>query len=580
MKKKVLLLMACFMAFVVVLAACGNEEPTADTPSNDAPATTAPPADDTAGGDDTAAGEGVEGTDELYLDADGNLRFHETRTISVAMWERDSDRLPNFDESYWADWIVENMLATHNVQVEWEVIPRWSEGDHISMLLGGGAAPDVGMTFGGSIVESYANMGGMINLIPYLDSYRHLLPNLYYHLGEDIIYWNFNPEANELHSLMGREAIHGRINTFIREDWLNALDLPIPTTHEEFEATLLAFRDRYDELPGDLSINDVIPFMSGSNVGWDIGAITESFIPSDISERDWYVYGWDAMRFMHRDAIYQAASMVNRWFYEGLMWDDFVIAEGSIGQDRIRLGHVGSVIANWDLPFRPADRWILDMRDNIGPDANFIPIAPFPSDSGEPQIFLAAAAQRNIFFPHTNNEVLASLLYLDFMSRPDTLFTLQVGVEGIHFETNADGTLNFLAEEEGGHQFPDNMLMPSARNFDITVTANGISHLDTLFNSYGGIEPAAVEASRNFMVRYGRAFAPVNVRPIAAQDGMTGLEEERTEILQILVAGTSPENFTARFNELYEAYLNMGGRAIIEERLEAWIEEFGDVENR
>lgn len=585
MKKSIKFLSAIFaVALILVLAACGdgNDPDPAPPVDNQQPPVTG---DNNNAGDDTGTAEtGLPAG--VYVDANGNYRFETTRNITVPLWDRDNSRIPDFVDSFWAEWIAEQMLAIHNVAVEWVTIPRWSEGEHISMLLGAGDAPDVSMSFSSPIVDSFASMGAIHNLVPFLDQYRDLLPNLYGFLGEDIVYWNLDPGTNELFSLMGREAMHGRVSMFVREDWLAALGLPVPTTHQEFENTLVAFRDRVSELPGYpevVNAQNIIPLGIGNDVLWGIQPLIESFIPTDITERDWFIYGWHDRRFMHQDAVYQALELLNRWWDMDLMWDDLGVGESSDLSDQNRLGRVGVWGANWDMPFRPGDRYILDLRENVGPDANYIAFNPFPADNGRPQIFLANEAMRPIFFPTSNTEVLASFLYLDFMSRTETLQMLQLGVEGIHWEFDAAGAFVFVPnqDEDGNYNWEDRYVMPSGRNFDITITANGIGE-DLLFYSYPGIEPAAVAAARDVATRYGRTWPAVSVRGRDAEEGMAvlrgGAAESISRQIAVRLVQVNPANFSERFAAEWADYMNMGGRAIIEERAEAWIESIGDCD--
>jgi putative aldouronate transport system substrate-binding protein len=286
---------------------------------------------------------------------------------------------------------------------------------------------------------------------------------------------------------------------------------------------------------------------------------------------------------MHREASYQTLELLNRWWSMDLMWDDLGVGESGDLQDLNRLGRVGVMGANWDMPFRPADRYNLDLRENVGPDAGFIAFNPFPADNGRPQIFLANEAMRPIFFPVSNTEVLASFLYLDFMSRVDTLQTLQLGVEGIHWYYDAAGAFVFIPNQDadGNYNWEDRYVMPSGRNFDITITANGIGE-DLLFYSYPGSTPAEVAAARDVATRYGRTWPAVSVRGRAAEEGMAvlrgGAAETISRQIAVRLVQGNPATFSERFASEWEDYMNMGGRAIIEERLEAWNESIGDCD--
>ena len=558
MKKNKMWFWVISVLALFVLMACGNDDD-GETPASE--------------GDDTGLIES--GEDDFGLDENG--RFIEPVTISVLLWQRDNDRMPVLAESYWADWIAARMLEERNIIIEWETIGRWSEGTDLSNLIGAQMAPDVSFTFSQPNVESFASWGGVHNLMDYLPRYRQFLDNLYGFLNDEtdaLIYHNLDPVTNELWSITGRNAVHGRVNTWIREDWLDALDLPVPTTFEEFEAALYAFQERSDELTG-LYDTQVIPYMTGQDVAWDMQTLIESFIPSDITDREWFIYDFDDRRFMHEDAVREATRVFNQWFNDGLIWEDFIIAETAAGHDQVRLGNVGAFTGNWDFPFRAGEAFQTTMRENIGEDATFIPIQPFLNDTGSVQSFLPNPTDRFIFFPSTNENILASLMYLDFMSRADTLLTIQLGFEGTHWTESPDGTITFIEDTEE-NPWPDNQLFAGGFNFDIALLANGVSDLDILFYSYAGIPASEVERARTLNLENERRFASVSTRSIEAESGMAEVLADARDVLLHTVIAANPSDFDTVWESEFETYMNLGARAIIEERTQAWYETFGD----
>lgn len=590
-KNKLWLMVSIFVAAVLVLVACGGGAEETNSGETD--------------NADVSEGE----AEEFGLDENG--RFIEQRTISVGLWDRNDSRIPNFDESHWAEWVAESMLEEYNVVIEWQPVSRWEEDEFQATQLGAGNAADVGVTFDNAMITTIAEMGAIHNLYPVLQQYDQLLPNLNGLLGDNV-YHNLDSVTEELWTITGlnNNATNGRTSTWIREDWLEALDLPIPTTLEEFEETLIAFRDRADELPGigqagEIEIKnddgevidtvshtmteaDVIPMMITQDVGWDASTLFDSLIPSDITEREWFIHGFDDRRFMFEDAMREGTRILNRWYDEDLIFDDFVIVESKDAQDRIRLGHVGATIANWDMPFRGGDGWTTGttgIHANIGENANYIPILPFLNEQGEVQQFVPQPTDRFIFLPSTNDEVLASLLYLDFMSRPDTIRYLQIGQEGIHHEILEDGSISMLPQDDLDGEW----VQPSGMNFDITLTVNNMGAwqfdgdedvaLNTLSRAYPGIEPESILHAREIGTTNNIMFRNVSVGRIESEDGMSGpLGDIRDQIFHRMIANTAPENFDSAWESEYQVYLDMGGRAIIEEREQAWLDTFGDVD--
>lgn len=560
MKKRALV--GVFASLALLLSACGNE---AAQPEN--------------------AVEGV--VSEFGLDENG--RFIEPRTITVALWDRGHERIPDFSESYWTEWVQERILEEHNIIVEWQTVPRWEEATFQTTQLSAGLGADVGATFNESMVRTISQMGGLLDMYPLLERYGDLLPNLFGLVGEELLYWNLDPVTQELWSLTGRLFQDGRSLTFIREDWLNILDLPVPTTLEEFEATLMAFRDNAALLPGNDN-GTVIPYKLGADVTWHASTLFESLVPSDITEREWFVHslpGNNNERLFHFEEVAREGSRIlNRWFNEDLLWNDFVIADDAAGGDLVIHGRVGAFTGNWDFPYRANPGFVAGMQDHVGPEANFIPIAPFRNDAGEVRMFFPAPIDRHIFFPTTNTEPLASLLYLDFISRPDVLDFLQFGFEGMHYEVLADGSIATLAETDE-NPFPNNKVFPVLRNFDLTMTVNGIHFMETdleralgtLALGYPGIEPERIISARELGLDHAYWFRNVLTRGIASEEGMIApLIDARETLLQVVIAGTSPEDFDAVFDSMYRDYLSLGAALIMEEREQAWIETFGDVD--
>ena len=511
---------------------------------------------------------------------DENLRFINTQPLSVAIWDRGHERMPDMADNGWTEWMQAQLLEDHNIAVEFVVVPRWEESAFTSTLIGAGSAPDVTFHFGGmALTNTFAGMGALLDFGPLLETYRDWLPNMYGFLGENV-YWNIDPVTGQNFALASRRTEIMRQNTFIREDWLNALDLAPPTNFDEFEAALIAFRDNAELLLGE-DADMMVPLMMDGDVGWAAMALIESFIPDAITEREWFRYDFDVRRIMH-PTTKEAIRIINRWYHEGLIFQEFAYGEaGTVMADLVRLGVVGAQIANWDMPFRAGgDLQIVTMREHRGPEANFITILPFQNDAGNSVMFAFSPADRNIVLPATNANPVASLLYIDWISRQSTRDFLAFGEEGRHHAVEAGGALRILPGEEQ----PDNMIFAAVHNFDINFISNGFDlgnnerTVNTLALAYAGIEPSAIMEARNMALSAARVWRTVHTRPIDAQEGMTTpLNEFRDTVFHNSVVAPI-DQFDQVWDTMMAQYMAMGGQAIIDERDQAWVELFGDVD--
>ncbi|MBO5623957.1 MAG: extracellular solute-binding protein, partial [Butyrivibrio sp.] len=235
MKKKVLsMFLASAMALSVV--ACGSSESGSDTGSattDTGSKTETTTETTTTTTTESADATGAESTSELV---DG--KFADTRKITVEIYDRGNDGGSDPENNMYTEYIKKGMLEEHNVEVTFKKVPRWTEVDDINNLLAAGEAPDICVTYSYPTVLTYAQMGGVIDLADYVDTYKADLPNLWNWLGEQNIYWDKDPKTGSIWAIEGRRAEQQRIVTFVRQDWLDKLELKAPTSTQEFEDML------------------------------------------------------------------------------------------------------------------------------------------------------------------------------------------------------------------------------------------------------------------------------------------------------------------------------------------------------
>lgn len=155
--KKTLYLAIVALLTMTMLAACVSSP---STPPADP--TQAPAAKETTPADTKPA--------ETAEIVDG--KFTKTRKITVEIYDRSNEGGSPPEDNFYTDFIKEGMLRDHNVEVEFIPVPRWTEVDVLNNLLAAGDAPDICVTYSYPTIQSYANMGGVLDMAPLLEANR------------------------------------------------------------------------------------------------------------------------------------------------------------------------------------------------------------------------------------------------------------------------------------------------------------------------------------------------------------------------------------------------------------------------
>lgn len=562
MKQKILsILVMSFM--VLALTACGSSKDTSQVQKDNKSTET--------------DGKGTEKGDTESELVDG--KFTKTRKITVEVYDRGNDGGSDPEDNMYTEYIKKGMLEKHNVEVTFKKVPRWTEVDDINNLLAAGEAPDICVTYSYPTVLTYAQMGGVIDLSSYVDKYKNETPNLWNWLGETNIYWNKNPKDGTLWAIEGKRVEQQRIVTFVRQDWLDKLGMKAPTTTQEFEDMLHAFEDNAEKLLG-ADASKMIPFSVSYDVGWRASNLITSFMDPDITDKEYYINGFDD-RMVTQKGTKEAVRLLNKWYNAGLMWDDFALyGSGDTTEgDMFKAGYIGSYMQSWDEPFRNGeDSYNSNLKRNVGEDAKFVPIDPFTNSKGKHAKWLySSAGDRKIFFPTTNKEPLASLLYLDFISSPETIKYLQAGDEGVTHEVMDSGAIKILAAT-------GDAIQNSGKNIDYTITCNGTYFGDpdvaalSLAYGYAEADPQLVMQASEIALKDGIAPKNVNVGEISAEAGVGDtLSSKRDQLFDNAVVA-SVDKFDSVWDSFMADYLSAGGQAIMDERAAKWKEYFGDSE--
>ena len=224
----------------------------------------------------TACGGGAGGGEAVDVSEvnpeDVQLPLAETATLSgLTNYPAGSESEPNNRT------IFKRLEEETNVHIEWKTIQSDQWGDKIALEMSNiNTLPDFvfNANFGDTELLKYAKQGVILNVEELIDTF---MPNLQAVFEQAPEYRTMcTDEEGHIWALpwieqLGYEktAIQTVGNmSFINKAWLDFLSLPIPSTVEEFESTLVAFKDNAAQLKSEFGIDgDVIPMSCIMNDG-------------------------------------------------------------------------------------------------------------------------------------------------------------------------------------------------------------------------------------------------------------------------------------------------------------------------
>ncbi|WP_019424548.1 extracellular solute-binding protein [Paenibacillus sp. OSY-SE] len=222
-------------------------------------------------------------------------------------------------------------------KVEFQHPPSGQEADQFNLMLASGKLPDVIEYSWGGVAKGPDQAIKEKRILRLNELIEKYAPNLSKVLADrpdlkklvttdegNIYVFPFLRPEQELLTFMGPT---------IRQDWLDKLGLQVPTTIEEWEKMLIAFRD------GDPNGNgkkDEIPFLLRDiNVAF-VGAygITDGFY------REGEVIKYGPIQPQYKDYV----TMLNRWYKEGLLDKDYATTDGKLQDAKMTGNLLGSLV--------------------------------------------------------------------------------------------------------------------------------------------------------------------------------------------------------------------------------------------
>ena len=485
-------------------------------------------------------------------------------SITVEVFDRGTDAgKTNPADNAWTEWIKAKVLKDENINVTFVPISRWTEEQNIVARMAAQDAPDLCYTYSMANVTNWGLQGGVYDLAPYVDT---LLKDMKEMMGEDpsipgqnLVWHSRDVDTGALYGISNKYIYTASHNTFIRKDWLDKLGLPVPKTTQEFYDAMTAFKNS----AAKLGVSRVIPFLTTSDIRWQVYNIFMSFMPANLSSKDRYI-NTVGERALMVPGVKDAYRFLNKMYNDGLIDPDFPLYTDDTGPGNVmKSGIVGAFQHNWDHPYRQNTQIQTELEKNV-PGAKFIPIDPFTNSAGlTPKRGSPAAGGLIFFVPKTSRNIEAALRYANWLCRYENYHFLQFGNEGVNHTAVNGIKLPIPAAQPQWNQ-------NSGINVDYTMSINGYvvpaeQFGQVLSASYPGIPPEEVTAAYRISSTNAKAepFVPVTVLSLAE---VRQVLVDKEKVLSVNLIRAKPADFDRVWDEGIKDWLDSGAQRVIDEQ--------------
>lgn len=335
-------------------------------------------------------------------------------------------------------WIEQQLEEKYNVDITLIPLPGWTDGQaKLNLLMADeDQRPDVIWWWGmDKEYLQWVDAGLLHELTPYMEKY----PNITGYYNDTTMFYASHSDG-KMYRIPGDVAEPSCMTGWIRKDWLDALDLPVPTTREEFKDTLLKFT--FDD-PDKNGKDDTYGF---SGAGLDMRGFQSFWSPYNVDPNNFVVLpDGNVVHGSTEPAVKQALADIADLYKQGVIDPAIVTRTNDPYEYFINGGH-GAFYA-WVDWLNPGGHTVRAFRAK-NPTAEIIPIEPIKGPDG-----LSSDETENpgawCYFAITKKAKDPERIYAmfdDLLNRETYLFR-RWGVEGTHYEI-VDGVFSPLVSNE------------------------------------------------------------------------------------------------------------------------------------
>lgn len=567
--KSIIVLLLVSAMVMTSMAGCGKDKTTdTDTSSKNKTEDTSKDnekkedpkkTDDSAGKDNASQVAGMEGWQP----------FADKVSITVPVYDRSKEGYPAVDDNYWTKWVQKEFGDKYNVDVKYVAIPRGDVMTKYNLLISADDTPTIMMEYDYPKVAQWATDGAMQPID--LEAFAQVAPTYYQKMvdNDQLGYTKMNGEDYFVLSERPYNKTTYTFATFVRKDWLDAVGKGVPQSYKEYTEAIDAIMAAglTDQAPIGLSLQN------------DAYARNFAFRDFPVDEAEWAMHSSLGTFSFSWQPTYEMLKRQNAEYNKGYFSKEYELDTNAIDNSQAKTDFINGKTYSYGNYMSANVDWLKAFYEN-NPDAELalasVYTAVEPGVADVPGYRADNPFGMIVGFSSLADEsqLKAAWMYMEWMSQPETLFTMENGIEGVTYTLNADGIPVVDAEYRGDEMLNHNL------NIDMTCVVHASKVVGTIEQSIKLITPQGIKQDfydallKNYndlveISKYGYSD-PIFAVPIEAESEYSATLLSLFQEYSVRLTKCKTEEFDDLYAELSQAYLDAGYQEIIDERLAAY----------
>lgn len=518
---------------------------------------------------ESSAAESTAATEEAVAGIEGWEAFAENVTLTIPVYDRGVEGVPAIGENYWETWVQENFGDKYNITVEFEPITRSDVLTSYSLLAASDDLPTILMEYDYPKQAQWASDGYLTTYD--IDQFAQIAPTYYNRMVENdqIQYTEMNGER---YFVLAERPYYNTNYTFVtwyRQDWLKQIG------YDKYPSTYAEEKEMLQKLVDEGICEHPFGGEMIAGAGVDQNYVYRSY-PQD--ELTWATYGDYAIPALGSEAQKALLKRENELYNLGFKDPEYYITDKETAKANFINGgavqysdYIAADVA-WLTSFyeqNPDAKLAVKVSENVvDTEAGTVPYAFRSNNPFGMMIGFSSQA--------TEDEIKAAMMYMEWMTQEENLFTMQWGNEGEHYNLNDKGLPESIGDYSGDKTQGYN------NNKDywcVTVEARNAGTIEDMIaaaSPKGLPQDFTQEIIDNYYAQlelaesgYAVVDCMFSVVIESASENQAALLSLYTEYRDQLTM-CKPEEFDALYDELSKKYAEAGYQEILDERKAAF----------